>query len=301
MSIPDPLAELLCRARPGAWAPLARAVTLVENAPPWTVTVPVAASPCHIIGITGPPGAGKSTLTGRLIEAFSDAGRRVAVVAIDPSSPISGGAVLGDRLRMETHLQGRPQVFVRSLASRGSHGAVASSTRNVARLLEASGLFDVILIETVGAGQTEVAIVDVADSVILVTVPGLGDAVQAIKAGLMEVADLFVVNMADRPGAAETLRHLRLAAGDRGRVLATVAVSGEGVPALVDALENRWCTLAESDQLAQSRQRSWTADASLVAQAWVASRASAVDVTETRTVTEAVARILKEARQSWQT
>ena len=175
------------------------------------------------------------------------------MVAIDPSSPITGGAVLGDRLRMETHLEGRPGVFVRSLASRGSHGAVAGATRNIARLLELSGLFDVIVIETVGAGQTEIAIVEVADTVVLVTVPGLGDAVQTIKAGLMEVADMFVVNMADRPGASETARHLRLAAGKVSNVLQTTATEGIGVDALREALDERWANLADGDALDELR------------------------------------------------
>ena len=156
------------------------------------------------------------------------------MLAIDPSSPISGGAVLGDRLRMETHLLGRDDVFVRSLASRGSHGAIAGATRNVARLLELSGSFDVILIETVGAGQTEVAIAELADTIALVTVPGLGDAVQAIKAGLMEVADMVVVNMADRPGTPETVRHLRLTLGRDLPIATTVATEGTGVEELRD-------------------------------------------------------------------
>jgi LAO/AO transport system kinase len=117
------------------WGPLARAISLVESTPPWEMRVPDAADPAHIVGITGPPGAGKSTLTARLIESFSESGARVAVLAVDPSSPISGGAVLGDRVRMESAITGRPEVFVRSLASRGAHGAVAAATRNVGRLL----------------------------------------------------------------------------------------------------------------------------------------------------------------------
>ncbi|HKG67066.1 MAG TPA: GTP-binding protein, partial [Solirubrobacteraceae bacterium] len=145
------VASLLARHGEGrGWGALARAITQVENSPPWEVSLPPVERPVHVVGITGPPGAGKSTLTGRLIEAYAKAGARVAVLAIDPSSPISGGAVLGDRLRMETHLLGRDDVFVRSLASRGSHGAIAGATRNVARLLELTGSFDVILIETVG-------------------------------------------------------------------------------------------------------------------------------------------------------
>ncbi|RJQ80881.1 methylmalonyl Co-A mutase-associated GTPase MeaB [Amycolatopsis panacis] len=295
----DEIDALVEKARTGMWAPLARAVTVVENSPPWEVSVPRASQPCHIVGITGPPGAGKSTLTGRLIESFVDAGERVAVLAIDPSSPLSGGAVLGDRIRMETHLAGRPGVFVRSLASRGSHGAVAGATRNIARLLELSGLFDVVLIETVGAGQTEVAIVEVADTVLLVTVPGLGDAVQTIKAGLMEIADSFVVNMADRPGAAETARHLRLAAGRADAVYKTVAVDGTGVDELRTGLQKRWQALLDGGRLAAERAEKWGSDAALVAEAWVGDCAASIALDPHEPMQNAVERILKEAVRRW--
>lgn len=296
----DELERIGVQGRAGLWGPLARAVTQVENSQPWEVSLPRATNPCHIIGVTGPPGAGKSTLTGRLIESYADAGQRVAVIAIDPSSPLTGGAVLGDRLRMETHLNGRPEVFVRSLASRGSHGAVAGATRNVARLLELSGLFDVVIIETVGAGQTEVAIVEVADTVLLVTVPGLGDAVQAIKAGLMEVADAFVVNMADRPGAQETVRHLRLAAGRSGDVFQTMALDGTGVAELREGLHKRWVGLQERDELDSMRQSKWGSDAGLIAQAWVAACFDSDALDPHGTVLSAVSQILKEATTRWE-
>lgn len=299
LSRPEQLTDLVAAARSGRWGPLARAVTLIENSPPWEVSVPQANRPCHIVGVTGPPGAGKSTLVGRLIESFADDGLRVAVIAIDPSSHLTGGAVLGDRIRMETHLNGRPEVFVRSLASRGSHGAVASSTRNVARLLERSELFDVILIETVGAGQTEVAIVDVADTVLLVAVPGLGDAVQSIKAGLMEVADCFVVNQADRPGAGETVRHLRLAAGRSNRIFQTVATEGIGVDELRDGLVERWATLLAEDRVGALRQAKWDSDAALIAEAWVADCATHLASTAHQTMHETVSQILKEASTKW--
>ena len=281
------------------WRSLARAITLVENTPPWDVDLPAAVEPVHTVGITGPPGAGKSTLVGRLIESFADAGSRVGVVAIDPSSPISGGAVLGDRVRMEEHLE-REGVYVRSLASRGSHGALASSARNVARLLEASSSFDVIIIETVGAGQTEVAIAGLADTVVLVTVPGLGDAVQTIKAGLMEVADLVVVNMADRPGAAETMRHYRLTLGHDVDVLKTIATEGEGVDALRENLEGRWAELAASGSLAEIRREKELAEATLIAEEWVRACAQNRDGAAVSTMREAVSAILGEAATKWQ-
>ena len=300
LSVSVELADLLADvgSKPG-WAPLARAITVVENSPPWEIRIPESERPVHIVGITGPPGAGKSTLTGRLIGAYSDAGARVAVLAVDPSSPISGGAVLGDRVRMEGQLDDRPAVFVRSLASRGAHGALASSTRNIARLLEATGSFDVIIIETVGAGQTEVAITGLADTVALVTVPGLGDAVQAIKAGLMEVADLVVVNMADRPGVAETARHLRLALGRGLPIMQTGATDGVGVDELRQALDERWQGLVKGTHVEERRDHKRRAEATLIAQEWLeacAPRVGAVGDMDT-----AISRILEEAHTRWPT
>lgn len=300
MFTPDQLQDLVAQAKAGYWGPFARAVTVVENTPAWDVELPRSGSRTHIVGITGPPGAGKSTLTGRLIDSYSTAGARVAVLAIDPSSATTGGAVLGDRLRMETHLSGRPEVFVRSLASRGSHGAVAAATRNIARLLELSELFDVVLIETVGAGQTEIAIVEIADTVLLVTVPGLGDAVQTIKAGLMEVADMFVVNMADRPGAAESSRHLRLAVGRGAEVLQTVATEGKGVDEVCAALEKRWLSLVESDAIDGLRGRKWASDAALVAEGFVAACAEQVSMSDGGNMRDAVGRILANAARNWE-
>ena len=291
---------LLERHRAGdGWGPLARAISLVESTAPWDLRVPDPAQPVHIVGITGPPGAGKSTLAGRLIESFSDAGARVAVLAVDPSSPISGGAVLGDRVRMESAISGRPQVFVRSLASRGAHGAVASATRNVARLLEASGSFDLIVIETVGAGQTEVAIAGLADTVVLVTVPGLGDAVQAIKAGLMEVADLIVVNMADRPGAKETVRHLRLTFGRELVIKQTVATEGEGVAELREELQQRWERLRSDGELEAARERKRIAEATLVAEEWIRRTGNGATA-RPDDLKQAVKQILEEAASKWE-
>jgi LAO/AO transport system kinase len=294
------LEELIAaQERSRTWLPLARAITLIENTPPWLLEVPDGEAPVHVLGITGPPGAGKSTLTGRLIQSFSRAGARVAVVAIDPSSPISGGAVLGDRVRMESALEERPDVFVRSLASRGSVGAVAAATRNVVRLLEASGRFDVVIVETVGAGQTEVAVAGLADSVVLVTVPGLGDAVQAIKAGLMEVADLVVVNMADRPGLHETVRHLRLTLGRDVLIRTTTATTGEGVDELRDTLTARWEELLAGDRLREERAGKQLAEAQLVAAEWIracAARNGAGPDTNLRT---AVKELLQEAARTW--
>jgi LAO/AO transport system kinase len=300
LSAPTDVASLLARHNEGrGWGALARAITQVENSPPWQVSLPPVERPVHVVGITGPPGAGKSTLTGRLIEAYAKGGARVGVLAIDPSSPISGGAVLGDRLRMETHLMGRDDVFVRSLASRGSHGAIAGATRNVARLLELSGSFDVILIETVGAGQTEVAIAELADTIALVTVPGLGDAVQAIKAGLMEVADMVVVNMADRPGTPETVRHLRLTLGRDLPIATTVATEGTGVEALRTMFDERWATLGGNGAVPELRARKRAREAALIAEAWT--RACAAELEQSPDLNIAVKEILEEAARRWTT
>ena len=299
MSAPTDVSALLARHGEGrGWGALARAITQVENSPPWQVPLPPVERPVHVVGITGPPGAGKSTLTGRLIEAYAKAGARVAVLAIDPSSPISGGAVLGDRLRMETHLLGRDDVFVRSLASRGSHGAIAGATRNVARLLELSGSFDVILIETVGAGQTEVAIAELADTIALVTVPGLGDAVQAIKAGLMEVADMVVVNMADRPGTRETVKHLRLTLGRELPIATTVATEGTGVEELRAMFDERWAGLSGDGALEGLRLRKRSREAALIAEAWTRACAARMDEHDPDLNT-AVKEILEEAARRW--
>jgi len=196
----------------------------------------------HVVGITGPPGAGKSTLIGALVGAFRATGRRVGVVAVDPSSPVSGGAVLGDRLRM-MRWHDDPDVFVRSLAARGRLGGLATATADVVHLLDAVG-FDPVLVETVGAGQDGVAVAAVAQTVVVVQVPGLGDEIQAIKAGQLEIGDVLVVNKADLPGADEVERHLRQAAvppADSGGwevpVVRTAAGADEGIAGLRAAID----------------------------------------------------------------
>src|SRR4051794_6357949 len=294
LSAPAELQALLdAQASARNWLPLARAITLVENTPPWAIEIPAAEKPAHVIGITGPPGAGKSTLVASLIEGFSGQGARVAVIAVDPSSPISGGAVLGDRVRMERSIADRPDVFVRSLASRGSVGAVAAATRNVARLLETTGRFDVVIVETVGAGQTEVAIARLADTVVLVTVPGLGDAVQAIKAGVMEVAGVGAVNRADRPGGGESGGPPRLAIRPDLPVEQTTATTGDGVYALAERLAGRWREL-DADELRAGKQAD---EAVLVATDWL--RACGSGAAQGGNLRQAVKELLTEAATTW--
>ncbi|MBV8669302.1 MAG: methylmalonyl Co-A mutase-associated GTPase MeaB, partial [Candidatus Eremiobacteraeota bacterium] len=223
------------------WRALAKGITMIENgapgAGPLVAALYAQTGHAHVIGVTGPPGSGKSTLVDALTHIIRKDGRTVGIVAVDPSSPFTGGAVLGDRVRMQRHA-GDSGVFIRSMAARHTPGGLAPATRDVIRAFDAFGC-DVILVETVGVGQVELEIMKVADTVIVVTVPGLGDSVQTIKAGLLEIADCFVVNMADRPGSALTVADLRAmltlgGAEERRRrwvppIVETIAINGQGV------------------------------------------------------------------------
>ncbi len=236
---------------------LARLLTAVENRTPLAEAAlrrlyPVAGK-AHLVGITGPPGSGKSTLVAALIGVVRAAGRAVAVVAVDPSSPITGGALLGDRVRMQSYA-GDGDVFIRSMASRGHAGGLASTTTTAAAVLDAAG-FDLVLIETVGTGQSEVEVAAAADTTVVLEAPEMGDEVQAIKAGLLEVADLVVVNKGDKPGALRTAAQLRAMlvptvartptdrpTPKRPEVMVTTASTGEGVPELLAALDRHRAT-----------------------------------------------------------
>lgn len=194
------------------------------------------ATPVGIIGVTGPPGAGKSTLISELIKTIRSRGESVAVVAVDPSSPLTGGALLGDRIRMQTHVDD-DGVYIRSMATRGHLGGVATATREAVCLLGAAE-FDRLIVETVGVGQSEVEVMDLAEIVVLVVGPAWGDQIQADKAGIVEIADIFVVNKGDRPGVDEVRRALQEAADSRGAaVLVTTATTGDGVDALLAEID----------------------------------------------------------------
>jgi LAO/AO transport system kinase len=255
---------LIGAARGGDPRALARLVSLVEDSSPQLRPIMQAIAPltgqAHIVGLTGSPGVGKSTVAGALVRHYRDAGHRVGVLAVDPSSPFTGGALLGDRVRMQEHATD-DQVFIRSMASRGHLGGLARATPQALRVLDAVG-FDLVLIETVGVGQAEVEIASLADTVLVVVAPGLGDSIQAAKAGILEIADIFAVNKSDRPGSQEVIRDLRtmLAMARYGPhdwrppLVAVTAATGAGVGDLAAAIDEHRAWLAATGRLAERRQ-----------------------------------------------
>lgn len=241
---------------------LSKAISLLERGDPQGSVVMREvhshAGCAYTVGITGPTGAGKSTLIARLAEDFRGKGSSVGIVAVDPSSPYSGGALLGDRIRMELHYLD-PEVFIRSMATRGSHGGLPRIIKGVVRLLDAAGK-DIILVETVGVGQTELDIMGVADTVVVTLVPEAGDAIQTLKAGLMEIADIYVVNKADRPGADQMVSHINafLTTGDSDGswvtpVLATQAIDGQGITELSKQIQRHRDFLSSTSRLEERR------------------------------------------------
>jgi LAO/AO transport system kinase len=257
--------ELVAAARRGAPRAVARLISLVESASPQLREV-MAALAAHsgraqVVGLTGSPGVGKSTSTSALVAAYRKRGKRVGVLAVDPSSPFSGGALLGDRVRMQEHATD-PEVYIRSMATRGHLGGLAWAAPQAIRVLDAAGC-DVVLVETVGVGQSEVEIAGQADTSVVLLAPGMGDGIQAAKAGILEIGDVYVVNKADRDGADATARELNhmLGLGDarqpgdwRPPIVKTVAARGEGVDELVEALEKHRAWMDERGVLVERRQ-----------------------------------------------
>ena len=257
---------LVDSARAGSPRAVARLISLVEDGHPALREVMAALAPhsgsAHIIGITGSPGVGKSTSTNALVGAFRARGKRVGVLAVDPSSPFSGGALRGDRVRMQDHALD-PDVYIRSMASRGHLGGLSWTTPQALRVLDAAGC-DVVLIETVGVGQSEVEIAGLADTTIVLLAPGMGDGIQAAKAGILEIGDVFVVNKADREGADATVRDIRhmISLGDRTEpglwrppVVKTVAAKGEGIDEVMEALDKHVAWMERTGTLRDRRVR----------------------------------------------
>ncbi|MEU1147231.1 methylmalonyl Co-A mutase-associated GTPase MeaB [Streptomyces sp. NPDC005863] len=256
--------SLVAQARKGRPRAVARLISLVEGASPQLREVMAALAPlagnAYVVGLTGSPGVGKSTSTSALVSAYRRTGKRVGVLAVDPSSPFSGGALLGDRVRMSDHASD-PGVYIRSMATRGHLGGLAWAAPQAIRVLDAAGC-DVILVETVGVGQSEVEIASQADTSVVLLAPGMGDGIQAAKAGILEIGDVYVVNKADRDGADATARELNhmLGLGEsrgpgdwRPPIVKTVAARGEGIDEVVEALEKHRAWMEERGVLGERR------------------------------------------------
>jgi len=273
------LEQLVAGVRNGDRSALARAISLVENydelATPLVRELYPGTGRATVIGVTGPPGAGKSSLVGALVTHVRSLERSVGVVSVDPSSPFSRGALLGDRIRLSDHFLD-PGVFIRSMSSRGHHGGLAEATLQAVILLDASGK-DVVFAETVGAGQSDVEVIGIVDTVLLVLMPGSGDSVQALKAGIMEIPDVIAVNKSDQPGAKQMLNDVRsvvaLGAPERRPpIVLTDALRGDGVPELWSELEEHRAGLERDGALEERRRRNLAAEVFAVASSRARSR-----------------------------
>jgi LAO/AO transport system kinase len=266
---------LVAAAREGDPRAVARLITLVENGDELLPAVAAALAPhtgrAQVVGLTGSPGVGKSTTTNALVTELRKQGHRVGVLAVDPSSPFTGGAILGDRVRMQEHATD-PGVYIRSMSSRGHLGGLAAATPQAVRVLEGAGC-DVVLVETVGVGQAEVEVASLADTTLVLLAPGMGDAIQAVKAGILEIADVFVVNKADRDGADATYRDIQgmIGLGERGpgqwrqQVVRSVASRAEGIDDIVAAIDKHRAWLVEHGELRRRREARAAAEVEAIA------------------------------------
>jgi LAO/AO transport system kinase len=273
-------------AREGQPRAVARLISLVEDGDPALPEVAAALAPhtgrAEVLGITGSPGVGKSTTTNELVRVLRATGRRVGVLAVDPSSPFTGGAILGDRVRMQDHATD-PGVYIRSMSSRGHLGGLAAATPQAVRVLEGAGC-DVVIVETVGVGQAEVEVASLADTTLVLLAPGMGDAIQAVKAGILEIADVFVVNKADRDGADATYRDIQgmIGLGERGPgswrppVVRAVAARGEGIDEVLAAITKHRAWLRDHDELTRRREARAAAEVEAIALARLRDRMGSV-------------------------
>jgi LAO/AO transport system kinase len=282
------VSDLVRRARDGEPRAVARLISLVENDSPVLREIAAALAPdgghAQVVGLTGSPGVGKSTTTSALVTVLRAAGKRVAVLAVDPSSPFSGGALLGDRVRMQDHATDEG-VFIRSMASRGQLGGLSAAVPQALRVLDAARC-DIVLVETVGVGQAEVEIASLADTTVLVLAPGFGDGIQAAKAGIIEIADVFVVNKADRDGADQVARDLRymqslggshsVSGAWRPPIVKTVAARGEGIDAMIEAIEKHRAWMDAHGELGRRRQARAAAEIEAIALGTVKERFASV-------------------------
>jgi LAO/AO transport system kinase len=278
--------QLVERARAGDARAVARLISYIENSheglPELAALLTPFTGTAWVVGLTGSPGVGKSTTTNELVAAYRKQGHRVGVLAIDPSSPFSGGAILGDRVRMQDHATD-PDVYIRSMSSRGHLGGLAAATPQAVRVLEAAGC-DLVLVETVGVGQAEVEVARHADTTVVLLAPGMGDAIQAVKAGILEVGDVFVINKADRDGADAAYHDIQSmialgerAAGDwRPMVVRASAARGEGIDAIADAIARHRDFLDRHDQVRARRERRAAAEISELALASLRARTETV-------------------------
>jgi len=276
----------VARAREGDARAVARLVTLVENGDPALPEVAAAfaayTGTAQVVGLTGAPGVGKSTATNELVRVYRARGLRVGVLAVDPSSPFTGGAILGDRVRMQDHATD-PGVYIRSMSTRGHLGGLAATTPQAVRVLEGAGCA-VVLVETVGVGQAEVEVAGLADTTLVLVAPGMGDAIQAVKAGILEIGDVFVVNKADGDGADATYHDIQgmIGLGERGpgewrpQVVRAVAVRGEGIDDIVSAIDKHRAWLAAHGELARRRTARAAAEVEAIALAAVRARISSL-------------------------